>query len=187
MTFSTCPFVLVQQKTRKKPCLKDGIWGTRQLYVVQALHTRDFAKGSILSYANTSLNRKCACLFLYLKNVLQSSYSSSNSCKAFHVQIAYVCDWHLINLRSLSKWTNTKQFANINPLTAVGKQCGRIAFFTSIGTMVLEQLFPFHGKHLLYSPSRTCLCSRDAIIDTHWWTLFSQQMVAPGLKDYGFH
>lgn len=71
--------------------------------VVQALHTRDLAKGNILSYANTGLNVKCGSFYLYFKYILQSSYRNSNSCKAFHVQIAYGCDWHLRNLRSLSE------------------------------------------------------------------------------------
>ena len=79
------------------------------------------------------------------------------------------------------------QFVNINPPAAVGKQWGRISLFTRAGTMVLEQLFPFHRKHLLYSHSRIYhhLHGRDAI-DTHWWMLLSQQMVAPGLKHFGF-
>lgn len=65
--------------------------------------------------------------------------------------------------------------SGINPPTAVGKQCGRIAVFTGAGTLVLGQLFPFYRNHLLHSHSRIYhfLHGRDTT-DTQWWMLLIQ-------------
>lgn len=60
-------------RRKRKSLVKDGIWGTGWLFVVQTFHTRDLAKSNILLYANTGLNIKYASLYFYLKNILQSS------------------------------------------------------------------------------------------------------------------